>query len=120
MGYEICDHTHVDAMARMAFNTSRDAGWHDVPNFDNLKRVLLIHSEVTELCEAIRRGTKDYVEVDGKPEGPASELADIVIRTLELAVHMGYEDFESVILHKMEYNRRRTDVPAHGYAGKAF
>jgi NTP pyrophosphatase (non-canonical NTP hydrolase) len=104
----------------MAFDTSKEAGWHDVPNFTNLTRVLLIHSEASELCEAIRRGVKDYVEVDGKPEGPASELADIVIRTLELAWHLGYEDLESVILLKMAYNRRRTDVPAHGYAGKAF
>lgn len=80
-----------------------------------LERLALIHSEVSECLESIRHGDTDWYEVDGKPEGPLSELADVLIRTVEMAVWLGGEEtFDSIVEAKMEYNKVRKDVPAKG------
>lgn len=77
-----------------------------------LERLALIHSEVSECLEAIRKEEHNYYEIDGKPEGPLAELADVMIRTLELAIWLGGKDvIDSVVQAKMAYNKIRKDVP---------
>lgn len=70
----------------------------------------LIHSEVSEALEAWRQVDCDVTEIryrdDGKPEGFAVELADIVIRVLDLAESIGV-DLEEVIALKHAYNQGR-------------
>jgi len=67
----------------------------------------LIHSEVSEALEDYRddRMEQTFTE-SGKPEGFPSEMADIVIRVMDLCEHLGI-DLEDAIHTKMEYNMKR-------------
>src|SRR5699024_3389585 len=73
------------------------------------QKLALVSSESTEALEDLRAG-KPYegedalhIAEDGKPEGFASELADIVIRVLDLAEGVGIH-LEQVIDLKLRYN----------------
>lgn len=71
--------------------------------------VALIHSEVSEVLEEFRAGhlaTETYYREDGKPEGVPSELADVIIRCMDMADYYGI-DLESAIIEKMEFNKTR-------------
>lgn len=76
------------------------------------EKLALIHSEVSEGLEEYRKHGADrkmflYTDPEtGKPEGLASELADTVIRCLDLAGGLGM-DLEEAIGVKMEYNKTR-------------
>jgi NTP pyrophosphatase (non-canonical NTP hydrolase) len=85
---------------------AKEHGWHsgllNIP-----EKLMLIVSEVSEALEAYRDDEMcEDTESNGKPVGFASELADIVIRTLDLAEAAGY-DLESAISRKHEYNKTR-------------
>lgn len=66
------------------------------------EKLALIHSEVSEALEAFRN------DDDGNLE---EELADVVIRVLDLAAFRGY-DLETAILEKMRKNSQRPHM--HG------
>lgn len=78
-------------------------------------KLMLIVSEVSEAMEVIRRSEPDsprlFVNVTdpvtGKMEGLPSELADIIIRTFELAVGLDI-DIGSAIMEKMSNNAGRS------------
>ena len=68
-----------------------------------------IHSEVSEIYEALRKGsalTKIYHDDDGKPEGVPAELADVVLSCFGMAGLYGI-DLEAAILEKHAYDRVR-------------
>lgn len=83
-----------------------DHGWWDgEPNIP--EKLALIHSEVSEALEDYRDGAMDEWRDGDKPVGFPVELADIVIRCMDLAGYLGIELFE-VIQEKHRYNRTRT------------
>lgn len=86
---------------------AKSKGWWDKPR-DFGPMLMNIHSEISEAWEEWRNNKKiseEYV-VDGKPEGIPSELADTVIRILDLC-EASQIDLEGAMERKMAYNRTR-------------
>jgi NTP pyrophosphatase (non-canonical NTP hydrolase) len=78
------------------------------------EKLALIHSEVSEALEAFRSDDMAArVGENGKPEGFAVELADVVIRCFDLAGALGI-NLEAAIHVKHEYNCTRP----HRHGGK--
>jgi len=101
----------LDVLAAILHETAIEKGFWDSPkNFDVLgNKLALVHSEVTEVLEAIRKnkGSEQIVE----------EMADILIRTLDLYASMrnaGFVDhsLDEVLSKKMEINKDRPKL--HG------
>jgi len=70
------------------------------------QKLLLIHSEISEACEADRKGLKDS-HLPHR-DGVEVELADAVIRIFDLAGALGYS-LGDAIAEKMAYNAERAD-----------
>jgi NTP pyrophosphatase (non-canonical NTP hydrolase) len=69
--------------------------------------IALIHSELSEALEEYRRGLlAPYAVADGKPEGFGIELADAVIRIMDLCGALNI-DLEERIDTKHKYNKTR-------------
>ena len=107
----------TDEIDWMAFVASRDTAARgfvqdDTPERRALK-IALIHSEVSEILEAVRKPSPDKHLPHLSNE--AVELADTVIRVLEYAGSFGI-GLGQAIEEKMAFNRSRPFK--HG--GKAF
>lgn len=96
----------LDVLAALLHETAIEKGFWDQPkNFDVFgNKLALIHSEVTEVLEAIRKnkGSEKIVE----------EMVDILIRTLDLYASMRNGGFvehslDEVLFKKMEINKER-------------
>lgn len=75
---------------------------------EKLSKLMLMVTELAEAAEEIRNGTEDpYYREDGKPEGVAAELADVVIRIGDYCGALGI-DLEATIKEKMKFNRSRS------------
>lgn len=90
-------------------------GWWTDPDsgepVDPVRRIpealCLVHSEVSEALEEYRSGRLDpYLGPTGKPEGFGVEVADAVIRLLDLCGALGI-DLEAEIERKHAYNELR-------------
>ena len=101
----------LDVLSALLHETAIEKGFWDKPkNFDVLgNKLALIHSEVTEVLEAIRKnkGSEEIVE----------EMVDILIRTLDLYASMRNGGFvehslDEVLFKKMEINKDRAKL--HG------
>jgi NTP pyrophosphatase (non-canonical NTP hydrolase) len=68
--------------------------------------IALIHTEASEAFEEYRKGTPHSYVIDGKPEGIASEFADIIIRVCHYAELLSI-DLDKAIEEKMVYNASR-------------
>jgi NTP pyrophosphatase (non-canonical NTP hydrolase) len=74
-------------------------------------KLALMHSEISEALEDARKGnmrsgTFHKLDGTGKPVGFPSELADLVIRTGDLARALGI-DLDYEVSRKMAYNEGR-------------
>ena len=96
----------LDALSAILHETAIEKGfWNSPKNFDVFgNKLALIHSEVTEVLEAIRKnkGSEEIVE----------EMSDILIRTLDLYASMRNAGFvehslDEVLFNKIEKNKVR-------------
>ena len=99
---------------------ARANGWHDryldtdtdyeEAMLDHLvAKTALISCEVSEAIEELRNGHAPYEVYEsagGKPEGYPTELADIIIRTLDLAYMIGI-DIDAAVQEKLAFNATR-------------
>lgn len=91
-------------------------GWEPDPDRQFGTEVALVHSELSEALEQFRDFKHyDMVIVDGKPEGVASEWADVLVRLLHYA-HVHGIDLEAAFDVKMGYNETRP----YRHGGKAI
>lgn len=87
-----------------AYKTARQHGFIEATF---AQRIALIHSELSEALEWYREsGDFEGTFEDSKPVGVPSELADVVIRVLDLCGYIDV-DLESAIIDKMAYNTTR-------------
>lgn len=104
------------------FDLAVSEGWWDKARRANMlqqylvhdqvpEKLCLIHSEVSEALECFRKAPTWpevlYGSTAGKPEGMASELADVVIRCMDLCEALGI-DLNAAIRTKHEYNKSRS------------
>ena len=114
--------TSLNEIADAAFENSKRHGfWDDEPSRESDylhyigNKLMLVVGEVSEAHEELRAGRPlSWHREDGKPEGIASELADIIIRVGDLAGRLGI-DLEAIVAEKHAFNLTRE----HKH-GKAF
>ena len=112
----------IDAIRSVQYKlnkTAVNAGWYKTPREDGT-RIALIHSEISEALEYVRKGGNDS-HLTNRP-GVEVELADAIIRILDFAGNAGL-DVGGAIHEKNEYNKNRADHKLENRAvagGKKF
>ena len=93
--------------------TAKEKGWWDNERSDG-ELLMLVVSEVAEACEALRAGNPPDDKI---PEfsGAEAELADTVIRIMDLCQARGWRLGEAIAA-KVKYNATRS----HKHGGKLF
>ncbi|HXQ37226.1 MAG TPA: hypothetical protein VN843_24665 [Anaerolineales bacterium] len=108
-------------MQSAAWDNSESKGFHEKDREVPLEyviptKLMLAVSELAESLEEVRGGKPLlYYGENGKPEGIAAELADVVIRCGDLAGILGI-DLQAVVIEKMNFNEGRP----HMHGGKTI
>lgn len=111
----------VNGLVNTCHDQASTAGWWpDKVNFNVAEKLCLIHSEVSEAMEGVRKDLND----DHLPNRKMVEveLADAVIRIFDLAGAMEL-DLGGALAEKLEYNKHRADHKPENRElanGKAF
>ncbi len=99
----------ISELQKEAWELAEEKGFHggNTGNFRDvtLLRLCLVHTEVSEAAQGVKRHW-DGLPTNAQRTEFAEELANTVIRILDLAGCVGV-DLEEAILHKMEANRKR-------------
>lgn len=105
---------NIDVLALRVHETAVEKGFWDIQEAPSLDKIMaklaLVHSEVTEILEAIRKGKGADKVVE--------EMADTIIRVLDLYGAMWEHNMVDVSLqdsfdNKVKVNRQRPSM--HGY-----
>jgi NTP pyrophosphatase (non-canonical NTP hydrolase) len=96
---------------KMAFDIAEEKGFHEnrrgTGRDDALVRIALIHTEVSEAAQEIKRHWPELGLQSGESlNAVGEEMADIVIRVLDFCGCAGI-DLERHVVEKMEKNRAR-------------
>jgi len=92
---------HANAVAK-GFWEGHDNGWLALA-----AKLCLVHSEVSEALECLRDDqVQSELQADGKPAGLPTELADVVIRVMDICEALDI-DLEKEMRDKHRYNLTR-------------
>jgi NTP pyrophosphatase (non-canonical NTP hydrolase) len=102
-----------DAVAQEVNQIAIEKGWWKGERNEG-ELIALMHSELSEALEAIRNGNPPDDKI---PEftGVEAELADVIIRIMDMAAAKGYRVGEAVVA-KINYNKNRP----YKHGGKKF
>jgi NTP pyrophosphatase (non-canonical NTP hydrolase) len=101
--------TSLKSLMQAAWRCAEEHGWHGLEKRTLVEEIALMHTELSEAVEEVRRGrptTGVYYEVSGKPAGVAVELADVIIRIFDTCESRGIP-LERALVEKMAYNETR-------------
>jgi hypothetical protein len=102
---------NIQQLIKESYWTAQSKGWWDGGECNVPEKLALMHSEISEALEEVRKGKtlgEIYYGEDGKPEGFLVEIADLFIRAGDfIGAHDLDEEFMRALKEKLAFNKTR-------------